>query len=124
MSEQSVADIAGVLKREIGANLKLIEFDVNVDDETGEIQLVTDAWTIGIESLPDSPRAWVAIDAEPDHPNEYDNAIRASFRPHELIALRRADESLNGLLTHALRNGPDPFSHHFADSLNADHPPT
>ena len=124
MSEQTTADIVEVLRREVGASLKPIEFDLNVDDETGEIQLVTDAWTIGIEPLPDSPTAWVAIDAEPEHPNEYDHAIRDSFRPHHLEALRRADESLNGLLTQALRNGADPFSQHFAVTLNADHPAT
>jgi hypothetical protein len=118
MSEQTTAEVVDVLRREIGASLKPIEFDLNVDDETGEIQLVTDGWTIGIESLPDSPTAWVAIDAEPDHPHEFDHAIRDAFRPHHLAALHRADESLNGLLTRALRDGPDPFSHHFADTLS------
>ena len=98
-------------------NLKPIEFDLNVDDETGEIQLVTDAWTIGIEAQPGSPTAWVAIDAEPEHPNEFDHAIHDAFRPHELAALSRADESLNGLLTRALRNSDDPFSRRFAESL-------
>ena len=118
MSEQTVADIVNVLRREIGADLKPVEFDLNIDDETGEVQLITDAWTISIESLPDAPIAWVAIDAEPDHPSEYDHALQDAFRPHELAALRRADESLNGLLTRALRSSADPFSHHFAATLS------
>ena len=122
MSEQSAADIAAILQREIGAALKPIEFDVNVDEAAGEIQLVTDAWTLALENLPAEPSGWVAIDAEPEHVNEYDHAIRDSFRPHELAALRRADESLNGLLIQALKSGPDPFSHHFADTLTAELP--
>lgn len=122
MSEQSTADIAAIIQREIGAVLKPIEFDVNVDEAAGEIQLVTDAWTLAIENLPAEPSGWVAIDAEPEHVNEYDHAIRDSFRPHELAALRRADESLNGLLIRVLKSGPDPFSHHFADTLTAELP--
>jgi hypothetical protein len=119
MSEQSVADIVEAVRREIGASLKPADYDLNIDDETGEIQLVTDAWTLTIENAPNDPSAWVSIDAEPDHPNEYDHAIHDAFRPHELAALRRADASLNGLLIRALSAGPDPFSHHFAESLTA-----
>ena len=79
MSEQSTADIAAILRARSAQALKPIEFDVNADEAAGEIQLVTDAWTLALENLPAEPSGWVAIDAEPEHVNEYDHAIRDSF---------------------------------------------
>jgi hypothetical protein len=121
MSESTVAGVVAVLRESIGARLKPIEFDLTIDDETGEIQLITDAWTIGIEDVLEQPSAWLAIDAEPEHPNEFANALRDAFRPHELEALRTADSALNGLLTQALRASNDPLSTFFANILTAQH---
>jgi hypothetical protein len=121
MSESTVAGVVAVLRESIGARLKPIEFDLTIDDETGEIQLITDAWTIGIEDVLEQPSAWLAIDAEPEHPNEIANALRDAFRPHELEALRTADSALNGLLTQALRASNDPLSTFFANILTAQH---
>jgi hypothetical protein len=118
MSEPTVAGVVAVLRESIGARLKPIEFDLTIDDETGEIQLITDGWTIGIEDVPGQPSAWLAIDAEPEHPNEFANALRDAFRPHELEALRTADESLHGLLSQALKSSNDPLSTYFADTLS------
>jgi hypothetical protein len=121
MSELTVAGVVSALRESIGARLKPIEFDLTIDDETGEIQLITDAWTIGIEDVAEQPSAWLAIDAEPEHPNEFANALRDAFRPHELEALRTADAALHGLLTRTLRASNDPLSTFFADTLAAPH---
>jgi hypothetical protein len=117
MSKSTVAGVVAVLRESIGARLKPIEFDLTIDDETGEIQLITDAWTIGIEDVLEQPSAWLAIDAEPEHPNEFANALRDAFRPHELDALRTADTALNGLLIQALNASNDPLSTFFANTL-------
>jgi hypothetical protein len=119
MSEPTVAGVVAILRESMRARLKPIEFDLTIDDETGEIQLITDAWTIGIEGVPEQPSAWLAIDAEPEHPNEFANALRDAFRPHELDALRTADAALNGLLTQALNASNDPLSTFFANTLSA-----
>jgi hypothetical protein len=121
MSDRTVADIVAVLRESISARLKPIEFDLTIDDATGEIQLITDGWTIGIEDVPEQPSAWLAIDAEPEHPNEFANALRDAFRPHELEALRTANATLNGLLAQALRASNDPLSTFFADTLTTPH---
>jgi hypothetical protein len=121
MSKSTVAGVVAVLRESIGARLKPIEFDLTIDDETGEIQLITDAWTIGIEDVLEQPSAWLAIDAEPEHPNEFANALRDAFRPHELEALRTADTALNGLLIQALNASNDPLSTFFANTLTAQH---
>jgi hypothetical protein len=111
MSDPTAADIAATMRSELLARLKPIEFDLKADDATGEIELATDGWTLAISV------AWVAIDAEPDSPHEYDKAIKDAFRPHELDALRGIDRALEGLLARALVASQDPFSAHIARTL-------
>jgi hypothetical protein len=117
MSEFTVADIVSVLRGEMSVDLKKVEFDLTVDDETGEIELATDDWTLSIDGVPDAPSGWIAIDVEPEHAHEYEKARKDAFRPIEIAALQRADEALDGLLTRALHASNDPFSGYFADVL-------
>ena len=117
MSESTVADIVAVLRREMLASVRQVEFDLKVDDETGEIELSTDDWTITIDIDPGPPSAWVAIDVEPELEREYDKARQDAFRPQEIAALQRTDQALDGLLTRALTTGGDPFSQFIAESL-------
>ena len=117
MSEFTVADVVSALRGEMSVDLKPVEFDLTVDDETGEIELATDDWTFSIDGLPNSPSAWIAIDAEPEYEHEYEKASKDAFRPIEIAALHRADQALDGLLSRALRASHDPFSEYFADVL-------
>jgi hypothetical protein len=117
MSDPTAADIAATMRSELLARLKPIEFDLKADDATGEIELATDGWTLAISAVSVNPVAWVAIDAEPDSPHEYDKAIKDAFRPHELDALRGIDRALEGLLARALVASQDPFSAHIARTL-------
>ena len=119
MSDPTVADIVAVLRREMLASIRPVEFDLKVDDETGEIELSTDDWTITIDIDPGPPSAWVAIDVEPEQSHEYDKARADAFRPQELAALQRTDQALDGLLTRALHASQDPFSQYVAESLSA-----
>jgi hypothetical protein len=117
MSDQTAADIVELLRREMLVKSRPIEFDLTVANETGEIQLATDDWTLGIENLATSPSAWIAIDGEPDHPNEYERAREDSFRPHEIAALRRANLAIDGVLADWLNASQDPFSAYMASVL-------
>lgn len=114
MSERTAADVVELLRREMLVDLKPIEFDLTVDEQTGEIQLATDDWTLGIEHLATTPTAWIAIDGEPDHPHEYDRARQDSFRSHEIAALRRANLALGGVLAEWLIASQDAFSEYMA----------
>jgi hypothetical protein len=117
MSELTLAAIVETMRRELLVRLKPIEFDLNGDDATGEIELATDGWTVSLSGIPANPIAWVAIDAEPDSVHEYDNARRDAFRANEIEALRAVDQALDGLLTRALTASQDPFSAHIAAAL-------
>jgi hypothetical protein len=117
MSAFTVADVVAALRGEMSVDLRPVEFDLTVDDETGEIELATDAWTLSIDGVPDAANAWVAIDAEPEAAHEYEKARQDAFRPIEIAALQRADQALDGLLTRALHASHDPFSEFVADSL-------
>ena len=90
MNELTVADVVAALRGEMGVDLRPVEFDLTVDDETGEIELATDDWTLSIDGVPDAASAWLAIDAEPEAAHEYAKALQDAFRPIELAALQRA----------------------------------
>lgn len=117
MSERTVANIVALLRREMLVDLKSVEFDLTIDDESGEIQLATDDWTLGIENLSTEASAWVAIDGEPDHPHEYERARQDSFRSHEIAALRRVNLALDGALADWLMASQDAFSEYMASVL-------
>ena len=117
MSARTVADIVATLRRELLVDLRPIEFDLTIDDETGDLQLATDNWTLAIEHPESEPSAWVAIDAEPDTHHEYAHAFHDAFRPTDIAALRRADAALDGLLSAALITSTDAFSAFIAQSL-------
>lgn len=120
MSALSVADIVAALREEMGRELRPVEFDLTVDDETGDIELATDDWTLSIGGVPVAPIAWVAIDAEPESAHEYEKARQDAFRSVEIAALRRADLALDGLLNRALIASDDPFSMYMAGILAAE----
>ena len=117
MSAPTVADVVAILRRELLVDLRPIEFDLTIDDETGDLQLATDSWTLAIEHPESAPSAWVAIDAEPDTDHEYEHALKDAFRPMEIAALRRANAALDGLLAAALIASTDSFSAFFARAL-------
>ena len=117
MSAVTVAEVVAALRQEMLVDCRKVEFDLKVDDETGAIELATDDWTLQIDGMPDAPDAWVAIDAEPDYPGEYEKAAHDAFRAVELAALRRANQGLNGLLAEALHTSLDPFSQHLSEIL-------
>lgn len=123
MSAFTVADVVAALREEMSVKLRRVEFDLTVDDETGDIELSTDDWTLAIAGVPDAPSAWVAIDAEPESAHEYEKARQDAFRPVEIEALQRADRSLDGLLTRALIASDDAFSQFFADVLSSEPAP-
>lgn len=113
-----VSDVVAALRTELAAGESEDEFDITIDDETGAIECATDDWTLLIEGVPGSPMAWLAIENEPDDPDQYPRARRAVMRSAEEQALRRVDVALEGLLTRALEASADPFSQHVAEALN------
>lgn len=110
----AVVDVVAALRRALAAGESEDEFDITVNDETGAIECATDDWTLLIDGVPEAPRAWLAIDNEPDDPEQYPRARRAVMRSAEEQALRQADAELNGLLSQALTASEDPFSAHVA----------
>ena len=118
MSDRTAADIVAILRSEMLVDVRPIEFDLTVDDDSGEIQLATDDWTLAIEHVSSSPSAWIAIDGEPEHPSEYERARQDSFRSREIAALRRANLVLDGALADWLITSQDPFSAYMATVLS------
>jgi hypothetical protein len=120
MSAFTVADIVAALREEMSAELRPVEYDLTIDDETGDIELATDDWTLSIGGVPVAPTAWVAIDAEPEVAHEYEKARQDAFRSAEIAALRRANHALDGLLSQALNASEDDFSIYIAGVLSAE----
>ena len=117
MTAFAVSDVVAALRTELGSAESEDEFDLTVNDETGAIECATDDWTLLIEGVPESPMAWMAIENEPEEPEQYPRARRAVLRSVEEQALRRVDATLDGLLIRALQASGDPFSQHLASAL-------
>ena len=117
MTAYEVSDVVAALRSELSAGESADEFDITVNDETGAIECATDDWTLLIEGVPESPVAWMAIEDEPEDPDQYPRARRAVLRSVEEQALRRVDAALEGLLSRALEASDDPFSQHLATAL-------
>ncbi len=117
MTTFTVSDVVAALRAELAAGEPEDEFDITIDDETGAIECATDDWTLLIEGVPETPVAWMAIENEPEEPEQYPRARRAVIRSVEEQALRRVDTTLAGMLTQALEASGDPFSQHVAAAL-------
>lgn len=119
MTAYEVSDVVAALRTELTAGEPDDEFDIRINDDTGAIECATDDWTLLIEGVPESPVAWMAIEDEPEEPEQYPRARRAVLRSVEEQALRRVDRTLDGLLTRALEASGDPFSQHLSSVLRA-----
>jgi hypothetical protein len=117
MSEHAVADVVDVLRAEMTSAGDAEDFDLSIDDETGMIELATDDWTLQIDGVGADAIAYLSIDNEPDHAEDYPSAIRNAFRPLEIVALGRANVSLEELLSDALVRSGDPISSFLATRL-------
>jgi hypothetical protein len=109
-------DVEAAVRAHLGLDLERGDLDLFSDSE-GELDLAADNWTIHLERLPSAPWGFLALDDEPDDPNEYDTAIRRAFPPARLTALIAIDRDLRGELATALSRSGDELTTAFVAAL-------
>jgi hypothetical protein len=113
----SLDAIAERVRAALSMALCLSDFDLTRADGSGDLEVVTDEWTLRVEQGPELV-AWLALDNEPE-----DASALASAR-HEAMglpvehALAAVDRRMDGTLSNALRASGDPLSADLADALN------
>jgi hypothetical protein len=101
--------LAAVLGHHLASVLAADEFDVVPGDAPGEVEAMTDDWTLHIERWPDGP-AFLALDDEPDDPAALGEAIIEVMSAPVVAALAAVDRDVAGALSTALRASADPLS--------------
>lgn len=124
MAREKLAGVAAILDETLAALVAVGALDVELDAESGELEVVGEEWTLHLEGWPQQPLAWLALDDEPDDPAEIPAALLAVLDPKTLASLARADGRLGGDLVAALRAAHDPLADELADTLEALRPQT
>ncbi len=110
-----IADLANRLNLALDEVLDPDDFDV-VFDSDGELNVSTDDWTLHFEGWPSGP-AWLAIDDEPEDPEQFAAALSGAMGEKIIRTLRQVDVVVSGRLTRALVAGSDQFSQVLVESL-------
>ena len=107
--DRSGSQSAGELEAAFADHLQRDAVDIVQDEETGEIEVHADVWTLALQGMPPTV-AFFAVDDEPGDEREMGAAIDAVLGDDDLEALRRLDRALAGALGTALRASGDPLS--------------
>ncbi|MDP9469863.1 MAG: hypothetical protein M3Q71_04230 [Chloroflexota bacterium] len=111
--------LIAALRDSFASLIEADEADVEAGPAFGEVEVVGETWTLHLEGLPETPRAWLAIDDEPENAAEIRAAREAAVGPEAMAALVRADTVLGGALSCALSESDDPLSLDLAAALRA-----
>ena len=110
MGRENLAGVAAILEESLAPLIAADALDVVLEDDGGALEAIAEDWTLHLEGWPDQPRAWLALDDEPDDPAELPTALAAALADDALAALTVADERLGGSLATALRAVHDPLA--------------
>ncbi len=115
-SENNLVDaLARELFEQLRAMLGPEEVDL-IEETSGSITVTTDEWSLQFERAPVN-RVWLAIDAEPDDPAEYDAARREVVSEGVEALMAQIDRSFDGALGTLLRASGDPFTGSLATAI-------
>ena len=89
------------------------------DDGQDKFEVQSDDWTLVVEGWP-LTSAWLAIENDPDAPEQLRPALEATFSDPDLEALTALDEALGGDLVTMLTESQDDLSMALAAMVRAD----
>lgn len=113
----SLDALAERLRAGLSMALCLSDFDISRTDNAGDLEVVTDEWTLRVEQGPELV-AWLALDNEPDNESALATARQEAMGVPVEQALAAIDRRMNGTLSSALRASGDPLSVNLAGALN------
>lgn len=107
--DRSTTRPTGELEAAFAAHFERGAIDVVEDEDSGDLEVHADAWTLALKGLPPT-LAFFAIDDEPADEAALGAALDSALEASDLDAMRRLDAQLGGALRAALRNSGDPLS--------------
>ncbi|HEV2129390.1 MAG TPA: hypothetical protein VGR22_12300 [Thermomicrobiales bacterium] len=107
---------SGELEAAFADQLERGAVDIVQDDDTGDLEVHADGWTLALQGTPPAV-AFLAIDDEPAEEPELDSALDEVVSDEDLGAFRRLDADFNGALRAALEASGDPLSIALASRL-------
>ena len=114
--DRSGGQPSGELEAAFADHLSRDAVDIVQDEDTGEIEVHADDWTLALQGVPPTV-AFFAVDDEPGDEREMAAAIDAVLGDGDLDALRRLDRGFDGALASALRASGDPLSGALAERI-------
>lgn len=109
--------LAERLRAALSMALCLSDFDISRVDNAGDLEVVTDEWTLRVEQNAGLV-AWLALDNEPDDESTLATARQEAMGVPVEHALAVVDRRMDQMLSNALRASGDPLSLNLAEALN------
>jgi hypothetical protein len=107
--DRSITPPTGELEAAFAAHLERGAIDIVEDEDSGDLEVHADAWTLALQGLPPT-LAFFAIDDEPTNGAALGAALDVALETSDIDAMRRLDEQVGGALRDALRTSGDPLS--------------